>query len=1530
MSENNHMNENNNNIEDKKTKQNKFSELTGIHKAVPIALAGLAAFVIICLFTSGSGVLGPAVGGALKGLFSIGAYAIPLLLLWQAYCYPDDLANNKILKRVLFSLELIITISCIDYAIYSFDGAVFSPALNYTQMVGGGFVGGVIGFAIAKLIGSIGTIILALCVNAVITVFFFADKAGSLGQAAKSFSESAKKINDSIKEKKQENDTRKKQQAEEEAQLQREATSEALINDDFFTAKGPSSNVKVRQLGIDEEYAPHGTSPLIHPSKRPVFEEPEQTVSEPIERRRKRADKPLDLSYGMTEEELNPTATKEEEVEAAEEVPAVVEEEPKKNEYTKAFFGLDDSADNVFTKDFDPFDFATSEKASAQFAKKVSISTVQEELDEFALYEKKMNHIPTAREKRMAELEERKKAWDSSRGHTAPVREEKIDTAPVEEPKKSEPVSIPLSVPATENVTQSSERTYEPAKEIKPEPEKINTYSGYSNTKTTYNQPIKTVEFTISKGPKTEQEKPVEGESVSMKINKPIYQEETENIAILISDRIARETPGYLRSANDLKTFTKVTSSPEEDELLLRLQGAFNTEGEQSTHHDEDANVNENHGADTQVSEIHAETPGIHQVDKNSVEFIFGAPEIPAIEEVQEATAVEAEVDEQINEAIVEGPVSEAATEAVAVEETAEEPITNEEPAPTAPSPVHENRNQAAYQRAAGFASALVNQAQPTVTFKPYVPASVSASSNHNVEENTLKTEREMLTPTPTQKIATPAINFAPAPTQVPAPTTVAPTPAPTQVAASEATFTAEPAIQTIPQSVPMALPTSEPTLSSTPAMNIPLAVPTQQVETKAQEVKEPENNDIGIPLFSVIDDDGSEKSDEGVSIDGADFRWTNDDVNFSLVEPSAPSIEEDALDFSKNDEDDVLPTNEIPEEETEEIKEIPPEEQNPDVIKMREMFPFLFSNDSSAASTPSENTTQQKSEYTPSAPKAENIVPEEEIDDVPFDDPKIVKEAAFEPITKKSATASSSTSLVVATEKKSERKKPDYSDYKFPSLELLAKEESSSDENIQAEIQENADKLIETLASFNVTASIKGVDRGPRITRYEVVPAKGVKVSQIMNLQDDIALNLAAGAIRMEAPIPGKSAVGIEIPNKKSSIVRLRDLLETADFQSSRSKTFVCIGRDVAGQPVFGDIAKMPHLLIAGATGMGKSVCINSLLISVLYKARPDEVKFIMIDPKQVEFTMYNGIPHLLVPVVSDPKQAAGALMWAVEEMERRYNLLNPLCVRNIEAYNEKVTADPSLGDPMPRIVIVIDEFADLMLQVKDPVETLVMRIAQKARAAGIYLVIGTQRPSVNVITGVIKANVPSRISCKVMSNVDSKTVLDSAGAEKLLDRGDALYAPAGSPKPHRVQCAFVADGEVESIMNYLKQYSDGSNYDSTVMEEIERAAQKCSKKGGGNNSDYDDGDGDSDSNGEGYLNNRQFLDAVEVAVNTRKISTSLIQRKLSIGYGKAAKFIDIMEDMGIVGEANGQRPREVLLTPDEWREKLARASLD
>ena len=505
---------------------------------------------------------------------------------------------------------------------------------------------------------------------------------------------------------------------------------------------------------------------------------------------------------------------------------------------------------------------------------------------------------------------------------------------------------------------------------------------------------------------------------------------------------------------------------------------------------------------------------------------------------------------------------------------------------------------------------------------------------------------------------------------------------------------------------------------------------------------------------------------------------------------------------------------------------------------------------------------------------------------------------------------------------------KADYSSYRLPSLELLAKEDNGC-EQTNAETAENANKLIETLASFNVTASIKGFDRGPRITRYEVVPARGVKVSSIMNLFDDIALNLAAEGIRMEAPIPGKSAVGVEIPNSKPYTVRLRSLLETEEFINTKSKTAVCVGKDVAGQPVFGDISKMPHMLIAGATGMGKSVCINSLLISMLYKAKPDEVKFIMIDPKKVEFNIYNGIPHLLIPVVTDPKQAAGALMWAVEQMEKRYDLIEQARVRNIEAYNAKVLENPGMGEPLPKIVIVVDELADLMLQVKNPVEGLIMSIAQKARAAGIHLIIGTQRPSVDIITGVIKANIPTRISCKVMSNADSRTVLDIAGAEKLLDKGDMLFNPAGAPKPKRVQGAFVSDSEVESIIEFIKSQAKGSVYDDQALEEINRAAQKCSKeKNSGSRSGYDD-DGDSGDDG-GLYNNQEFLDAVDVAVNSGKISTSLLQRKLSIGFGKAAKFIDSMEDLGIVGGPNGQKPREVLITKDEWHEKLSRVSLD
>ena len=1336
--------------------KNRYADLKGGHKAVPIVLGAMALFTVACLLIPDMGSLGQAMRGLMLGLFSFGAYLIPIILGIHAFCYADDIAEKKVANRAVFLSVIMLMISCIDYAIYYWGHEpAFTPVDGFVNGHSGGFIGGIFGFLLTSLFGNLGVIIVCIAVLAIYATFYYAEKAGSVGQLALKIAAFFKKLVNFIKGKKIEHDEKKRIQQEEEDQLRREMTSQELVDDEFFKAKGEASEIKIKKLGIDEGADTHGLSPLVDPAKRIIEEEHAPVAEEPERKRRRSADKPLDLNYGIEEEA--PAATDE-----------IVEEKTETTKYDKAFFGLDDSADSVFTKDFDPFDFATSEKAAAKYASRVSTqsSAVTEELDEMTVYEMKANHEPSDREKRLMDLERKKKEWmhQHQRPQSTPVAPvapaASTTPSPVATPVVPAVQSAPVFTPAP-TAPVSAAPISEPVRPAEPTSEKVSAYSSYSNTKTTYSQPIKTVEFTITKEPKHAPVAPVESGNVSYTFDKAAAAEEApEDVAILISQRIAKSNPAYARSANDLKTYTKVVSD-ENDELYRQLQGISTPES----------------------------------VEK-SVEEIEEVEELILTEDVQEESVAEPQLPESVEFSI--GSIDDGIEQ------------------PTA---------QSTYQRAAGFASALVSESSSTIEFRPYTPpvAPVAPTAASVVaEETTLRVERSMLSPTP-------SVETAPITQTIPTPE-----------AASEPTVVAEELFQVIEEAA-------------------------EQTNIATSEANEP--MEISFDAEDVVDED---------------------------------EIEDEIEDIDE-DEEDVDPLDEEPEED-EPTEEIPPEEQNPDVIKMREMFPFLAPID------------QQKSAKA-AAPKTEVVISdiaEDDIDDVPFDEPVQVKAPA--------------TALVPSNEKK-KKKGPDYSDYKFPPLDFLAKEASAMDENIQAEIQENADKLIETLLSFGVTASIKGVDRGPRITRYEVVPAKGVKVSQIMNLQDDIALNLAAGSIRMEAPIPGKSAVGIEIPNKKSSIVRLRDLLETTDFTSDRSKTAVCIGRDVAGQPVFGDLAKMPHLLIAGATGMGKSVCINSLLISILYKARPDEVKFIMIDPKQVEFTMYNGIPHLLVPVVSDPKQAAGALMWAVEEMERRFDMLKPLCVRNIDAYNEKIAQDPSLGEPMPKIIIVIDEFADLMLQVKDPVEALVMRIAQKARAAGIHLVIGTQRPSVNVITGVIKANVPSRISCKVMSNVDSKTVLDSGGAEKLLDKGDSLYAPSGSPKPHRVQCAFVHDAEVEAIMEYLKQFGNGENYDSSVMEDIERAAAKCSKKGGG--SDRDDSDG-GDVSGEGYLNDRQFLDAVEVAVNTRKISTSLIQRKLSIGYGKAAKFIDIMEDMGIVGEANGQRPREVLLTPDEWREKLARASLE
>ena len=486
----------------------------------------------------------------------------------------------------------------------------------------------------------------------------------------------------------------------------------------------------------------------------------------------------------------------------------------------------------------------------------------------------------------------------------------------------------------------------------------------------------------------------------------------------------------------------------------------------------------------------------------------------------------------------------------------------------------------------------------------------------------------------------------------------------------------------------------------------------------------------------------------------------------------------------------------------------------------------------------------------------------------------------------------------------------PPVKEYIFPPYSLLNFETNVKNEDVSEEMRSTAIKLVETLRSFKVKTRIIDVSRGPSITRYELAPEEGVRVRAIENLVDDISLSLATTGIRI-APVPGKSAIGVEVPNKNVSIVYLKELLDNQQFRNAKSRVTVGLGMDVAGSPIYLDIAKMPHLLIAGATGMGKSVCINSMIVSLLYKATPDEVKLILIDPKKVELSIYNGLPHLLVPVVTDPKKAAGSLHWAVTEMDRRFELIEEVGVRDVASYN-RITVDDPDKEFLPQIVIVIDELADLMMTSPKDVEESICRLAQKARAAGMHLVIGTQRPSVDVVTGLIKANVPSRIAFTMASQVDSRTIIDVAGAEKLIGRGDMLYAPVGFSKPARVQGSFVSESEIEKIIDFIKTNSGVSSYDASVIESIEKEAARCGDGKNGNSGD-EGGDEDGDP---------LFRAAVELAIESGKISTSLLQRRLSVGYGRAAKLIDKMEQKGIVSAPEGQKPRSVLISRQDFME--------
>lgn len=559
----------------------------------------------------------------------------------------------------------------------------------------------------------------------------------------------------------------------------------------------------------------------------------------------------------------------------------------------------------------------------------------------------------------------------------------------------------------------------------------------------------------------------------------------------------------------------------------------------------------------------------------------------------------------------------------------------------------------------------------------------------------------------------------------------------------------------------------------------------------------------------------------------------------------------------------------------------------------------------------------QDNAPYTPAYDMDIDIpIPEDEPDNGAIVSPEELMQDPPELFTPDAETAPAETAAPAAPASEPVSQPP-ARPYQIPSIDFLQNGVSrAGDPAVDQEMKEKAGILVETLKSFGVTVRITGIFRGPSVTRYEIQPAAGIKVSKITGLADDIALSLAAQGVRIEAPIPGKPAIGIEVPNSHKDTVSLREILESDSFRSSRSKLAFAVGRDIAGNAVVGDIARLPHMIIAGATGSGKSVCTNSIIMSILYHATPEEVKLILIDPKIVEFTVYEGIPHLLIPVVTDPKKAAGALNWAVQEMQRRYNLFAENSVRDLGDYN--AAAQPGSGlEPMPQIVVIIDELADLMMTTSKEVEDSICRLAQKARAAGMHLIIATQRPTTDIITGLIKANIPSRIALSVMSQVDSRTILDTGGAEKLLGHGDMLYLPNGKIKPVRVQGCFTSTKEIEKVVDFIKSQTQ-SEYSNEIMEQVEqsipvtKAEAKELQKAAGEPEPGSDED--------------VLERAIEVVVEAGQASTSSLQRRLKLGYARAARMMDELEQMGVIGPYEGAKPRKVLMTKEQLAERKMR----
>lgn len=556
-----------------------------------------------------------------------------------------------------------------------------------------------------------------------------------------------------------------------------------------------------------------------------------------------------------------------------------------------------------------------------------------------------------------------------------------------------------------------------------------------------------------------------------------------------------------------------------------------------------------------------------------------------------------------------------------------------------------------------------------------------------------------------------------------------------------------------------------------------------------------------------------------------------------------------------------------------------------------------------------------------------ENKQPEEASAHVSEPEPE--HEAAPAPASKSKKTENiSETEQAAMNEQIDESQKAPAPVYDYPPIDLLTQGKHASVAGAETELRESSACLLDTLDSFNIEAQIIGIVRGPSVTRFELTIPRGIKISRITALADDIALSLGASNVRI-APIPDKIAVGIEVPNKTVNTVYIRECIGSPAFANAKSRLSFAVGKDITGKPVIGDIAKMPHMLIAGTTGSGKSVCINSMLISLLYKSTPEEVRLIMVDPKMVELGNYNGIPHLLIPVVTDPKKAAGALNWAVGEMERRYKLFADHQVRNLVGYNdlmrsEKAKAEqtedghPEQYQVLPQIVIVIDELADLMMVAAKEVENSICRIAQKARAAGMHLVVATQRPSADVITGIMKANIPSRIAFAVASQIESRIILDTTGAEKLIGKGDMLYAPLGEGKPTRVQGCFISNEEIEAVIARIKETST-AEYSEEILEHIEQQAEQVGNNKGGGSGTNDPGDDEDEL----------IEEAIEVIMDCRQASTSMLQRRLKLGYSRAARIIDQIEDRGIIGPSEGSKPRQILISREDWQEMKLRRTM-